>query len=104
MTQTASVRPSPSTRRFFVSKDGGTTWTPGAVVPITSSTPFGAFLLGPSQFMRNLEFPTLASFKGNVYMAWNDGGDGSGHSHIRLAQLDSSRPGHQELVHHLGIK
>jgi hypothetical protein len=23
-------------------------------------------------------------------MAWNDGGDGSGHSHIRLAQLDSS--------------
>jgi hypothetical protein len=40
--------------------------------------------------MRNLEFPTLASFKGSVYMAWNDGGDGSGHSHIRLAQLDSS--------------
>jgi hypothetical protein len=76
----------------FVSADGGTTWTPGAVIPITSSTPngFGAFLLGPAQFMRNLEFPTLASFKGDVYMAWNDGGDGSGHSHIRLAQLDSA--------------
>jgi hypothetical protein len=39
-------------------------------------------------FMRNLEFPTLASFKGKVYMAWNDGGDGSGHSHIRLGQLN----------------
>jgi hypothetical protein len=49
----------------------------------------GAFQLGPGQFMRNLEFPTLASFKGNVYMAWNDGGDGSGHSHIRLGRLNS---------------
>lgn len=77
---------------IFASQDGGATWTAGAVIPITSSTPqgFGVFLLGPAQFMRNLEFPTLASFKGNVYMAWNDGGDGSGHSHIRLAQLDSS--------------
>jgi hypothetical protein len=76
----------------FASKDGGSTWTAGAVIPITSSTPqgFGVFQLGTAQFMRNLEFPTLASFKGNVYMAWNDGGDGSGHSHIRLAQLDSS--------------
>lgn len=77
---------------IFASKDGGSTWTPGAAIPITSSTPqgFGAFQLGASQYMRNLEFPTLASFKGSVYMAWNDGGDGSGHSHIRLAQLNSS--------------
>ncbi|MEA2633551.1 MAG: hypothetical protein QOH92_318 [Chloroflexota bacterium] len=76
---------------IFASKDGGTTWTAGASIPITSSTQgFGAFQLGPAQVMRNLEFPTLASFKGSVYMAWNDGGDGSGHSHIRLAQLDSS--------------
>jgi hypothetical protein len=74
----------------FVSHDSGATWTPGAVIPITPSTQIGAFVLAPSQFMRNLEFPTLAALKGNVYMTWNDGGDGSGHSHIRLAQLDSS--------------
>jgi hypothetical protein len=77
---------------IFVSKDGGATWTPGAVIPVTSSTGqvFGSFTLGPAQFMRNLEFPTLATVKGNAYVAWNDGGDGSGHSHIRLAQLDST--------------
>jgi hypothetical protein len=73
----------------FTSKDGGATWAAGAVIPITSSTQgFGAFVLGPAQYMRNLEFPTLAAFKGDVYIAWNDGGNGSGHSHIRLAQLD----------------
>jgi hypothetical protein len=74
---------------IFISTDGGATWKAGAVQPITSSTQnFGAFQLGPAQFMRNLEFPTLASFNGKVYMAWNDGGDGSGHSHIRLGQLN----------------
>ncbi|TMD97590.1 MAG: exo-alpha-sialidase [Chloroflexi bacterium] len=75
----------------FVSHDGGTTWSAGSSIPITSSTQnFGAFVLGPAQYMRNLEFPTLAAFHGSAYMAWNDGGDGSGHSHIRLAQLDGS--------------
>ena len=75
----------------FVSTDGGATFSAGANIPITSSTQgFGAFLLGPGQLMRNLEFPTLAAFKGNAFMAWNDGGDGSGHSHIRLAQLDGA--------------
>jgi hypothetical protein len=74
----------------YVSRDSGATWSPGAVIPITASTQIGAFVLAPSQYMRNAEFPTLAAFKGNVYMAWNDGGDGSGHSHIRLAQLNSS--------------
>ena len=74
----------------YVSKDSGATWKQGASIPITPSTQIGAFVLGPSQYMRNIEFPTVAGFKGNVYMAWNDGGDGSGHSHIRLAQLDSS--------------
>jgi hypothetical protein len=76
----------------FASRDGGTTWSAGSVIPITSSTPNGSgvFQLGPAMFMRNLEFPTLASFKGSAYMAWNDGGDGSGHSHIKLAQLDGS--------------
>ncbi len=76
---------------IFVSKDGGSTWSAGAKIPIISSTQnFGAFIVGPSQYVRNLELPTLATLKGNVYMAWNDGGDGSGHSHIRLAQLDGS--------------
>src|SRR5438034_1073182 len=46
---------------IFSSNDGGSTWTAGAVIPITSSVPqnLGAFQLGPAQFMRNLEFPTL---------------------------------------------
>jgi hypothetical protein len=74
---------------IFISNDGGATWTAGANQPITSSTQGSSvFVLGPAMFMRNLEFPTLASFKGKVYMAWNDGGDGSGHSHIRLGQLN----------------
>jgi hypothetical protein len=75
----------------FTSKDAGATWSAGAVIPITSSTQ-GAqvFQLGTGQFMRNLEFPTLAAFQGKPYMAWNDGGDGSGHSHIRLAKLDEA--------------
>ena len=77
---------------IFASRDGGSTWSAGAVIPITPSTPqgLGVFVLGPGQYMRNIEFPVLASFKNSVYMAWNDGGDGSGHSHIRLAQLDGS--------------
>jgi hypothetical protein len=74
----------------YISHDSGASWSPGAVIPITPSTQIGAFVLAPSQYMRNAEFPTLAAFKNNVYMAWNDGGDGSGHSHIRLAQLNSS--------------
>ncbi|HEV2029645.1 MAG TPA: sialidase family protein [Candidatus Dormibacteraeota bacterium] len=76
----------------FTSRDGGTTWAAGAVIPITSSTPHAsqAFQLSTGQLMRNIEFPTLAAFQGKVYVAWNDGGDGSGHSHIRLAQLDES--------------
>jgi len=74
----------------FVSRDSGATWTAGATIPITPSTQLGYFVLAPSQYMRNFEFPTLAAFKNNVYMAWNDGGAGSGHSHIRFAQLNSS--------------
>jgi hypothetical protein len=82
--------PTTFSEAVFMSKDGGTTWSAGAVQPITSSTQnMGSFQLGPGQFMRNLEFPTLASFNGKVYMAWNDGGDGSGHSHIRVATLNA---------------
>ena len=87
---TCSGAPTTFSETVFVSHDGGATWSAGAVIPITSSTNGGAFKLGTAMFMRNLEFPVLASFGGSAYMAWNDGGDGSGHSHIRLAQLDSS--------------
>ena len=79
------------TEAVFVSKDGGNSWTAGAKIPITSSTQgFGAFVVGPGQFVRNLEFPTLAALKTDAFIAWNDGGDGSGHSHIRYAKLDGS--------------
>ena len=75
----------------FVSRDGGSTWAAGANIPVTSSTQgFGAFIVGPAQYVRNLEFPTLAALKSDVFLAWNDGGDGSGHSHIKLARLDGS--------------
>jgi len=76
----------------FTSRDGGRTWSAGAVIPLTSSTPNGSgvFQLATGQFMRNLEFPTLAALQGKAFMAWNDGGDGSGHSHIRLAQLNEA--------------
>jgi hypothetical protein len=92
--------PATFSEAVFVSNDGGSTWsggaasgarTAGTVIPVTSSTQgTGFFILGHSKLMRNLEFPTLAAFKNSVYLAWNDGGDGSGHSHIRLAQLDMS--------------
>jgi hypothetical protein len=52
------------------------------VAPSTGQ-PFGAFQLGPGQFMRNAEFPTLAERGGNLYATWNDGA--SGHSHVVLA-------------------
>jgi hypothetical protein len=75
----------------FTSKDAGATWSAGAAIPITSSTQGAQVIqLAAGQFMRNIEFPTLAAFQGKAYMAWNDGGDGSGHSHIRLAQLNEA--------------
>lgn len=70
----------------FTSKDGGATFGNG--VRIADVTPsageFGAFELGPGQFMRNLELPTLAALGNAVYVAWNDGAGGK--SHIRLAR------------------
>lgn len=73
---------------IFASHNGGATFGPGVKISdVTSSTQgFGAFILGPGEWMRNLEFPTLAFMGGSLYAVWNDGGDGSGHSHIRLAR------------------
>lgn len=72
---------------IYTSHNQGATFGSGVkIADVTSSTQnFGAFVLGPGEFMRNLEFPTVASSGGNLYVAWNDGGAGDGNSHIRLA-------------------
>ncbi|HEX9547021.1 MAG TPA: sialidase family protein, partial [Acidimicrobiales bacterium] len=71
---------------IFASHDGGQTFPQKVkiadVSPSTGSF-FGSFQLGPGQFMRNLELPTLASRDDTLYAAWNDGA--SGHSHVVLA-------------------
>jgi hypothetical protein len=71
---------------IFASRDGGQTFPQRVkIANVSPSTGFlfGAFQLGPGQFMRNLEFLTLAERSGNLYAAWNDGA--SGHSHVVLA-------------------
>ena len=71
---------------IFASHDGGQTFPQKVkIADVSPSTGgfFGAFQLGPGQFMRNLELPTLAARAGNLYAAWNDGA--SGHSHVVLA-------------------
>ena len=85
---TCSGAPETESIYIFASHDGGATFPQKVkVADVTSSTQgFGAFVLGPGQFMRNLEFPTLAFAGSALYATWNDGGDGSGHSHIRLAK------------------
>ncbi len=71
---------------IFASHDGGQTFPQKVkIADVSASTGafFGAFQLGPSQLMRNLELPTLVAKDGNLYAAWNDGA--SGHSHVVLA-------------------
>ena len=70
---------------IFKSTDGGQTFGPRVkIADVTSSFPNNVLALGPSQYIRNLEFPTMA-FAGNaLFVAWNDGA--SGHSHIRIAR------------------
>ena len=70
---------------IFRSTDGGQTFPQKVkIADVSPSTGvfFGAFQLGPGQFMRNLELPTLAARGGNLYAAWNDWA--SGHSHVVL--------------------
>jgi BNR/Asp-box repeat len=74
---------------IFASHDGGASFP--QKVKIADATPstgafFGDFTLGHAQLMRNIELPTLAFLENTLYATWNDGGDGSGHSHIRLAK------------------
>ena len=70
---------------IFKSFDGGNTWPQRAKISdVTSASPTGLFKLGPHEYMRDLEFPSLAfDAAGNLNDAWNDGT--SGHSHVRLA-------------------
>lgn len=76
---------------IFRSTDGGRTFEPGVkIADVTSSVPDFLLKLGPGQYMRNLEFPTLAFLGNALYVAWNDGA--SGKSHIRLAK--STDEGH----------
>lgn len=84
---TCSGAPETESEYIFASHDGGATFASKVkIADVTSSTQgFGAFVLGAGQYMRNLEFPTLAFAGNTLYATWNDGGDGSGHSHIRLA-------------------
>jgi hypothetical protein len=70
---------------IFKSSDGGQTFGAGVhIADVTPSVPNGLLELAPGQYMRNLEFPTMAFLGGALYVAWNDGA--SGHSHIRLAK------------------
>lgn len=70
---------------IFRSTDGGATFGAGTkIASVTPSVPNGLLGLAPGQYMRNLEFPTLAFFHNALYVAWNDGGLGA--SHIRLAR------------------
>ncbi len=85
---TCSGAPVTESEYIFASHDGGATFGPGVkIADVTPSTgPNGAFVLGPAEYMRNIEFPTFAFRGTTLYATWNDGGDGSGHSHIRLAR------------------
>ena len=81
-----------SARSIFRSTDGGQTWGPGVrIATVTPSVPDGILGLAPGQYMRNLEFPSLAFFNGALYVAWNDGA--SGNSHVRLARSSQGTGG-----------
>ena len=74
---------------IFTSTDGGTTFGPAVTIAsITPATPTGALQLGPGQFVRTIEFPTLALRGKTLWAAWNDGA--TGRSHIRLATSTNS--------------
>jgi hypothetical protein len=82
----ANAQPQTESEVVALSHDGGATFSkPVAIANVGSSTGgFGAFQLGTGQFMRNLEFPTVAQQGGNVYVAWNNGA--SGQSHILFSK------------------
>ena len=71
---------------IFKSTDGGQTFGPGVTIAtVTPATPTGLLFLGAGRYARTIEFPSIALRGGTLWVAWNDGGFGDGHSHIRLA-------------------
>ena len=70
---------------LFTSTDGGQTFSgPKRIALITPATPFGALKVGAGQYMRTIEFPSIALRNGVLYVVWNDGRL-TGHSHVMLA-------------------
>jgi hypothetical protein len=76
---------------IFKSTDGGLTFGPETLVStVATAAPlncigFPCFQLGPHQYMRDLEFPSISiDPAGNIYDTWNDGRYGS--SHILLSK------------------
>ena len=83
------TQPAQYSEVVFRSSDGGQTFGAGVTVSnVTPATPAGALLLGPGQFIRTAEFPTLALNGTRLSLAWNDGE--SGQSHIKIAQSTNS--------------
>jgi len=69
---------------IFRSTDGGRTFAPGVkIASATEAVPNGLLFLGPSRYMRDLEFPAITLLGKTIYVAWNDGALGK--SHIKLA-------------------
>ena len=78
--------PTTESEWFFKSTDGGQTFAPGVkIADITAAEANGLLFLGPGRYARTADFPSPALFGGAIYVAWNDGGQGS-NSHIRIAQ------------------
>jgi hypothetical protein len=77
-------RPLTFSEVLFTSHDGGLSFTQSLISNVTPAFAFGAMKLGPGQYMRTIEFPSLAIRGGTLAAVWNDGRL-TGHSHILLA-------------------
>ena len=65
---------------IFTSTNGGASFTgPVTVAPVTPSLTVS---LGAGKLVRTAEFPTMAIYRGKLYLAWQDGTGGV--NHIRL--------------------
>lgn len=70
---------------LFTSTDAGQSFSgPKRIADVTPAEPSGALKVGTGQYMRTIEFPSIALRDGVMYVAWNDGRL-TGHSHVMLA-------------------
>jgi hypothetical protein len=70
---------------LFTSTDGGRSFSgPRRIADVTPATPFEALKVGPGQYMRTAEFPSIMLRNGTLFVSWNDGRL-TGHSHVMLA-------------------